>query len=71
MSVNGAAYLKPGVLRKTITGPWKKWFAWHPVKVHGKRAWMKTVYRRKINMYVDTEGWSRYEYGTVFDVLTD
>ena len=57
--------------RKTIVHPWKKWFAWYPVKVHGQRAWLKTVYRRKINTYVDMEDWARYEYGTIFDVLTD
>lgn len=51
--------------------PWKKWFAWYPVKVHGKRTWLKTVYRRKINTYVDMDDWARYEYGTIFDVITE
>lgn len=51
--------------------PWKKWFAWYPVQVHSKRVWLKTVYRRKINTYVDMDDWARYEYGTIFDVLTD
>lgn len=71
MSFNGAAYLKPGVARKIITGPWVKWFAWYPVRVHNKRTWLKTIYRRKINTYVDVEHWARYEYGTIFDVLTN
>ena len=56
--------------RKHIIGPWKKWFAWCPVKVHGKRVWLTTVYRRNINTYVDMDNWNRYEYGTIFDVLT-
>ena len=51
--------------------PWRKWFAWRPVTVHGNRVWLKTVYRRKINTYVDMDDWARYEYGTIFDVLTD
>ena len=57
--------------RKRTVSPWKKWFAWYPVKVHNKRTWLKTVYRRKINTYVDMDNWARYEYGTIFDVLTD
>jgi hypothetical protein len=57
--------------RKHIVGPWKKWFSWYPVKVHNNRVWLKTVYRRKINTYVDMDDWARYEYGTVFDILTD
>lgn len=59
------------VARKEEVGPWKEWFAWYPVKVHGKRKWMKKVFRRKINTYVDMDDWSRYEYGTVFDAIKD
>jgi len=59
------------VARKIVKSPWEKWFAWYPVKVHNKRVWLKTVYRRKINTYVDMEDWTRYEYGTVFEILTD
>ena len=55
--------------RKVTIGKWKKWFAWYPVNVHNKRTWLKTVYRRKINTYVDMEDWARYEYGTIFDVI--
>ena len=51
--------------------PWKKWFAWYPVRVHGQRTWLKTVYRRKVTRYVDTDSWSIYEYGTVFDLLIE
>lgn len=59
------------VARRIVYMPWKKWFAWYPVIVHEKRTWLKTVYRRKINTYVDMDDWARYEYGTIFDVLTD
>ncbi len=59
------------VARKTVTHPWKAWFAWRPVKIKGKNIWMKKVYRRKINTYVDMEDWTRYEYGDMFDVLKE
>ena len=59
------------VYRKTEFGPYDKWFAWYPVKVHGQRTWLKTVYRRCINTYVDMEDWKRYEYGDVFDILKE
>ena len=51
--------------------PWQKWFAWHPVKIKGKRRWMTTVYRRhtlKIESYGMSLGW---EYGDMFDVLKE
>jgi len=57
------------VFRKIEVLLWAKWFAWRPVKIHNKRVWLKTVYRREINTYVDMEDWARYEYGTLFDVL--
>ena len=60
-----------GVMSR-IDHPWKKWFAWHPVKVNGKRVWMKTIYRRynwaKSTDFPFGEG---YDYGTIFDVLKD
>ena len=59
------------IARKIEKGPWKQWFAWYPVKVHGKHVWLKTVYRRWINTYVDMDDWTRYEYGTAFDILKD
>ena len=59
------------VARKQEVGPWKEWFAWRPVKVKDKRVWLKKVYRRSINTYVDHDDWTHYEYGTVFDVLKD
>jgi len=57
------------VARKIVVGKWQQWFAWRPVKIHGKRVWGKTVWRRCINTYVDHDDWTRYEYGTVFDVI--
>lgn len=57
------------IVRKLELGPWKPWFAWRPVKFKGKRVWMKKIYRRSINTYVDQEDWTRYEYGDLFDVL--
>ena len=59
------------VARKQEIGPWKPWFAWRPVKVNGKKVWMKKVYRRCINTYVDHDDWRRYQYGDMFDVLRD
>lgn len=57
------------IARKIETLPWTKWWAWHPVRVHGRRVWLKPVYRRCINTYVDMDDWTRYEYGTILDVL--
>ena len=59
------------VYRKIKIMPWEKWFAWYPVKINGNYTWFKTVYRRCINTYVDMDDWSRYEYGTIFDVITE
>jgi hypothetical protein len=25
---------------------WRRWFAWHPVKIDGKRYWLKTIERK-------------------------
>jgi hypothetical protein len=57
------------VARRIVKGAWQKWFAWHPVKIQGRHAWMTTVYRRTIDTYVDTPVWQRYEYGTIFDLI--
>ena len=59
------------VPRKVETMPWQQWFAWRPVKIHGRRVWLKTIYRRSLNTYVDMDDWTRYEYGTIFDVITN
>jgi hypothetical protein len=57
------------VYRKVILLPWEKWFAWRPVKIHGRRVWLRTVYRRTVISYVDMDKWSRVEYATLFDVI--
>lgn len=59
------------VYRKVVTLSWEKWFAWYPVKIHSRRTWLKTVYRRSILSYVDMDDWERYEYGTIFDVVAE
>ena len=57
------------VYRKVIPFPWEKWFAWRPVKIHGRPVWLRTVYRRTVICYVDMEKWNRVEYATLFDVI--
>jgi hypothetical protein len=60
----------PGtVYRKVIRLPWEKWFAWYPVKIRGRRVWLRTVYRRTVVSYIDIDKWSRVEYATLFDVI--
>lgn len=51
--------------------PWEQWFAWHPVKVHGKRKWMTTVWRRVRRYREDVNIYAGYEYGNMFDVIRD
>jgi hypothetical protein len=57
------------VARKVVVGAWRPWFAWRPVTIHGKRVWLERIFRRSINTYVDMDDWTRYEYGTLFDVI--
>jgi hypothetical protein len=59
------------VARKIETSPWKSWYAWRPVKLHGEWVWFEWVFRRCINTYVDMDNWKRYEYGNIFDVLSE
>lgn len=55
-----------------IKYPWKKWFAWRPVKVKGKTKWLCNVYRQQIPKdYATYDDWTRYKYGDIFDVLKD
>jgi hypothetical protein len=52
-------------------GPWKgPFFTWRPVRdIHGRRHWLRKVYRREKNRMVwPSQG---YEYGTLFDVVKD
>jgi hypothetical protein len=58
-------------IHKRAHAPWRAWFAWHPVRVHGQWTWLKTVYRYCTNNYVDQEDWPRFQYGTIFDVVRD
>jgi hypothetical protein len=59
------------IFRKIEVDPWEKWFAWYPVKLQGKRIWFKKICRRRIWRY-GGDNWEYYtwEYGTLFDVLT-
>ena len=57
------------VYRKVIPLPWEKWFAWRPVKIHGRPVWLRTVYRRTVICYVDADKWNRVEYATLFDII--
>ena len=57
------------VPRRTELGAWQEWYAWRPVKMKGKYVWLKKIYRRCINTYVDHDDWKRYDYGTAFDVI--
>ena len=51
---------------------WRVWFAWRPVKVNGVWVWGKIVYRKPISKpYVTMDDWTRYEYGTILDVLRE
>ena len=60
----------PGmVYRKVIRLPWEKWFAWRPVKIHGRHVWLRTVYRRTVICYVDIDDWRQVEYATLFDII--
>jgi hypothetical protein len=57
------------VYRKVIRHPWKPWFAWRPVTIHGKWVWLRKIYRRNHDAYVDNGKLTRQEYGTLFDVI--
>jgi hypothetical protein len=50
---------------------WEPWFAWYPVKVHGKRKWMTKVWRKVTMMRDDMTLYADYEYGNMFDVIKD
>ena len=50
---------------------WEKWFAWKPVKVHGQRVWMRTIYRTRTLRFTEAaQGMAAvWVYGDIFDVL--
>lgn len=60
-----------GVTKTKEVSMWKPWFAWRPVTIKGKRIWLKKVYRRKTNTYVNYDDWARYEYGDIFDIIKE
>ena len=68
---NGDGWGTTYVPRKQIVHEWEPWFAWRPVKIHGRRVWLKPIYRRCINTYYDMDDWLKWEYGDLFDVLKD
>jgi hypothetical protein len=59
------------VARKIERQPWQQWFAWYPVKMRGEWVWLRKIYRRNHDAYVDNGKWTRQEYGTMFDVIKD
>ena len=57
--------------RKLTKNPWRGWYAWRPIKLHGEWIWFEWVFRRRITAYVDMDNWSYYQYGNIFDVIQD
>ena len=51
--------------------PWEQWYAWYPVRVHGKRKWLTKVWRRVRMIREDTTLYADYEYGNIFDVIKE
>lgn len=60
---NGTVFFEPPPLHTK----WYPWFAWHPVRLHGKWTWLKTIYRQ----HLLSPGGGIYRYGDDFDVLKD
>lgn len=50
---------------------WEPWFAWYPVKVHGKYKWMTKVWRKVTMIRDDMHIYATYGYGNMFDVIKD
>lgn len=49
---------------------WETWFAWFPVKVNGRLAWLSQVFRRRKNRVgISDPQWMKWEYGNLFDYL--
>ena len=56
---------------KLLVNPWKKWFAWYPVKsVAGRKIWFKTIYRQEC-LYYDYNWGGTYRAGYVYAELFD
>lgn len=41
---------------------WHRWYAWHPVDVHGNTVWMEVVERKGTFHYDSCGGSYSYEY---------
>ena len=65
------AGVSAGPVSRPPKAPWEQWFAWHPVRVNGKRKWMTTVWRRVRTYREDVNIYAGYEYGNMFDVIKD
>ena len=42
--------------------PWRLWFAWYPVRIDGRRAWLRLVERRKAAVVHDAMGLLAVEF---------
>lgn len=41
--------------------PFRSWFAWRPIKIDGKRVWLKWVERRYHDRWLG-DGWWEYQH---------
>ena len=50
---------------------WRPWFAWRPVRMlNGQLTRGRRIYRRAYEKtYVNHDDWTRYQYGSLLDVL--
>ncbi len=46
-------------------GPWRRWFAWHPVMLgyHGRWVWLRTIHRRYVTYHRADFGGLHKDYG--------
>lgn len=71
---DGGTYTSGGIVQNgPFFHPWKKWFAWRPVKLNnGSWCWGQMIFRRAYEKtYVNYDDWTRYQYGTLFDVIAN
>lgn len=33
-----------------VVSAWRRWFAWRPVKIDGRRVWLRTIERRRVTI---------------------
>lgn len=56
--------------RQIVKSPWKKIFALWPVTTVSKeRVWLRQIYKRRVDIYIDNDLERRIEYGTLFDII--